>query len=134
MVGFCIIHKSYHTCMYLLSIPSLGLTGTISLEMISSNIREEGPTVLIIRIIHKLRKNSKQKTHGPHRSHEQFLTNTRSLRQCYMIIFICTEEEILIQNVLCHVCINLSSGSGEDFLNFSIYFHYCAIISWWKRT
>ena len=41
--------------MYLLSIPSLGLTGTISLEMISSNIREEGPTVLIIRIIHKLR-------------------------------------------------------------------------------
>ena len=69
---------------------------------------------LIIRIIHKLRKNSKQKTHGPHRSHEQFLTNTRSLRQCYMIIFTCTEEEILTQNVLCHVCINLSSGFGEE--------------------
>ena len=41
--------------MYLLSIPSQGLTGKISFEMISSNIREEGPTVLIIWIIPQLR-------------------------------------------------------------------------------
>ena len=46
-----------------------------------------------------------------------------------MIIFTCTEEEILTQNVLCHVCINLSNGSGEEFSKVSQYIFIIALLS-----